>query len=707
MFILKGKFFSLIELIVVIVFLGILTSIILVNISSQKEQATVAAVKGNIRNLQTSVDMYTNKNNDRLPTQENPNEFEPQPIDYSVLSPDYSRTIPKTKGFNYWVDFRGIVWGSSVDAPVQVAYKNAVEGEAGTLSWDNVKGAESYHVYEVINSSLLGNGLMKTKLRFIKEVANTDSNEIITEVEGGEHYVISAIDKYGLETAPAGLNYRGYTEETTPESSNPNPSVPNSNKKPNAVIKLNEPIFANFTTIQWSAEASNDPDYRHTIEDIEWEWNGEITTNLPQKLDEGSYVIRLRVKDNIGLWSDWEEKEFNVLNGESVSDVYLGPNTGFAVLENGMVKAWGDNTHGQLGLGYVGGIVTTPTLIPELYGVEKITANATTTHAILKDGSVMAFGENNTNGRLGIGRCLNEKVPNPTKMNIAGVRDIYDNFAVLEDGTVKAWFIYTTGNASCSPKTMMNLKNVEYIIKDVRYGNISFARNEKGVGFVLAWGTKNSGQYPYGIPEGNVGGKSIKQVVSNQYSTYVVYDDGTVKVWGRNYEGQLGLGYRGEDITVPTQIPNLTNVEKIVTENNYAYAILTDKTVKVWGYNYDYLGTGISGTYILNPTALPLENVKDLYIGLYSGIALLEDGTYKVWGRNSQGQLGLPASTSSVRTPVTNPKLATMEKIIVKPYHYVGISVDGNAYGWGRNEAGQLGIGHTNIQYLPTPILLK
>lgn len=212
----KSKLFTLIELIVVIVVLGILAAIVVPNISSFKEEADQKAIVSNVRNIQTAVDMYGLKNHQSTPTAESPALGNPQPIDLPALKPDYLRDVPKVKGVKYWLDYNNTVWASSIDAPTKVNY---VEGK---LSWETVDGATLYKVYKAQNQSLTSSSKNPKGLKYIKEFTPTNKENPSLEMTplDKEIYLVSAIDEYGFETPAVTSDYKGYDSfvgEQSPE----------------------------------------------------------------------------------------------------------------------------------------------------------------------------------------------------------------------------------------------------------------------------------------------------------------------------------------------------------------------------------------------------------------------------------------------------------------------------------------------------------
>lgn len=191
--------FTLIELVVVIVVLGILAAIVIPNVSSMQEEATETAIVSNVKNLQTGVDMFALKKL-TYPTFGQPEALIPSPINFEEINPDYIRNLPKTKDMKYWVDYKGKVWASNVDSPTDVSK------DGSELSWSEVENAEFYRIYQVNDKKTSSTSNKSQSFKYIMDT-KTYSN---TEVEIDETYAVSSVDKNGFESPPVGLEYEGY-----------------------------------------------------------------------------------------------------------------------------------------------------------------------------------------------------------------------------------------------------------------------------------------------------------------------------------------------------------------------------------------------------------------------------------------------------------------------------------------------------------------
>ena len=127
--------------------------------------------------------------------------------------------------------------------------------------------------------------------------------------------------------------------------------------------------------------------------------------------------------------------------------------------------------------------------------------------------------------------------------------------------------------------------------------------------------------------------------------------------------------------------------------------------MKCWGDSrYGQLGRGISYSLSSIPsTALDLNyNVKQLVAGGYHTCVLFENGRVKCWGRNNHGQLGLGHTTNVGGSSLTLPKNIPFTnvggkvlKLSAGPSHTCALLKGGNLKCWGQNNGyGQLGYGH-------------
>ena len=188
-------------------------------------------------------------------------------------------------------------------------------------------------------------------------------------------------------------------------------------------------------------------------------------------------------------------------------------------------------------------------------------------------------------------------------------------------------------------------------------------------------------------------------VVSGIGHTLAIKTDGTLWAWGRNYQGQLGIGTSLNNNT-PVQVPNFTGAVAI-SANQHSLAVKNDGTVWAWGLNgQGQLGDG-STTDSLTPIQVTgLNNIVDVAAGTRHSLALKSDGTVWAWGANELGQLGI-ASFDDQPYPVQVLGLSDVVKIAANK-HSFALKNDGTVWGWGGNSNGTIGDGAT--ANLTTPV---
>ncbi|XP_030207023.1 probable E3 ubiquitin-protein ligase HERC3 isoform X1 [Gadus morhua] len=116
----------------------------------------------------------------------------------------------------------------------------------------------------------------------------------------------------------------------------------------------------------------------------------------------------------------------------------------------------------------------------------------------------------------------------------------------------------------------------------------------------------------------------------------------------------------------------------------------------------------------LSASAIPrsLKNViKKRIIQVACGdqhsIILTEDGQALSWGSNTRGQLGLTLQETSVvpsPTPVAALSGVPLVQVTAGGAHTLALSVSGTVFGWGQNDAGQLGLGDMTDRSTPVTV---
>jgi alpha-tubulin suppressor-like RCC1 family protein len=367
-----------------------------------------------------------------------------------------------------------------------------------------------------------------------------------------------------------------------------------------------------------------------------------------------------------------------------------------AAASSDVVSAWGANTYGQLGNGFSGDEYGTKVPIPvsELSGAESVAAGEGSGFALLENGTVMAWG-NNGAGELGDGTITQRNVPVEVS-GLSGVSAIAagesHTLALLANGTVEAWGYNNYGQlgngatggpdtcesevpCSTTPMPVSGLSEVKAI---AAAGNHSLALLKNGT--VMAWGDDTWGQLGDGssgsatcteslpcstTPLKVQGLSGVKAISAGPYDSYALMENGTVMAWGVNGSGELGNGSTtGPESCIngvacsntPVSVSGLSGVTAIAGGGLHGLALLSDGTVKSWGYNIvGQLGNGTTTDSDTPVSVSGLSGVTAVSAGQYDSLALLENGTVMAWGWNIEWELGNISAQeeSSVPIPVS------------------------------------------------------
>ncbi len=185
--------------------------------------------------------------------------------------------------------------------------------------------------------------------------------------------------------------------------------------------------------------------------------------------------------------------------------------------------------------------------------------------------------------------------------------------------------------------------------------------------------------------------------------------------WGRNAEGQLGnpsVTSACSDAgvpcsTKPVRVEGGLTFNVISAGHNFTCGVTTVGTAYCWGAGAQgQLGTG-SQASAGRPERVSIEYVtfQTISAGYSHACALSTGGQAYCWGSNAGGRLGMGASLSGGRVapgPVAGG--LTFRSISAGYYHTCGVTRSGAVYCWGRNEQGETGNGSTTAHGAPAKV---
>jgi alpha-tubulin suppressor-like RCC1 family protein len=228
-------------------------------------------------------------------------------------------------------------------------------------------------------------------------------------------------------------------------------------------------------------------------------------------------------------------------------------------------------------------------------------------------------------------------------------------------------------------------------------------------GTVRAWGANGDGQLGDGTttdrstPVAVSGLTGVTAIAAGDVHSLALLDDGTVRAWGFNGQGQLGDGSTTRSST-PVVVSDLTGVTAIAVGGFHSLALRGDGTVVAWGYNGDgQLGDGTTTSRTTAVAVSDLTGVTAIAAGHVHSLALLQGGTVRAWGANGVGQLG-DGSTTDRSTPVAVSGLTGITAIAAREFHSLALRGDGTVVAWGWNGDGQLGDGSTTDRSTPVAV---
>jgi alpha-tubulin suppressor-like RCC1 family protein len=331
------------------------------------------------------------------------------------------------------------------------------------------------------------------------------------------------------------------------------------------------------------------------------------------------------------------------------------PVSGSSVTPGGVV-AWGSNTQGQVGNGFLpcvcsSGPPATQALAARVSGldggVQQVSGGFDHSLALMTDGTVRGWGDGRQD-EVGTGQGTF-----PTAITVTGLSGITsvaagqgDSFAVTSAGQVLAWG--DQGGPGLGDPTRNNSLGRTFppfvvpgptsIVQVVATVTEVIALGSDGR--VWTWGDNTAGEL--GDPSNTSNFRATAAVVPGittavgvtaiDHAAYALLANGTVMSWGRNDSGQLGIGTQTPFERTPQQVVGLTNGVQLGVSGGGGVmrVLLADGTVAGWGANF-------SGANLLLPAPVPgLTGIRQLA----NNAALTTGGQVLVWGDNSKGQFG-------------------------------------------------------------------
>jgi alpha-tubulin suppressor-like RCC1 family protein len=263
----------------------------------------------------------------------------------------------------------------------------------------------------------------------------------------------------------------------------------------------------------------------------------------------------------------------------------------------------------------------------------------------------------------------------------------------------------TTTNRSSPVQTVGAATNWRYITSGM-YHTIGIKSDSS----MWVWGFNNFGQLGtqnivnYSSPvTTNPSGTVYYQPAAGYYHSAVIKTDGTLWMWGYNFDGELGTNDRTNRSSMIQTVSGGNSWKDVHCGLYHTISVKTDGSLWLWGLNTD----GQLGDNSSSNKSSPVQTISagttwvDSGSGSFHSCAIKNDGSLWLWGNNTYGQLGDNTVTKK-SSPVQTVSAGTLWKQVSCGYwHTAAVKLDGSLWLWGRNNQGQLGDNTTTNRSSP------
>ncbi|MCE9575109.1 MAG: hypothetical protein K8W52_18300 [Deltaproteobacteria bacterium] len=312
--------------------------------------------------------------------------------------------------------------------------------------------------------------------------------------------------------------------------------------------------------------------------------------------------------------------------------------------------------------------------------------------AVKTDGTVIAWG-NDTFGQLGNGT---PNADSATPVAVLGLTNViavaagdFHALALEGDGTVWAWGLNQTGElggiaTTGTPTQITSLAGL-HVIAIAAGASFSLAVTDAGA--VYAFGTNDSGQCGPGgatvtLPQAAGIATSIQVAAGHAHTMVVKQVDPVTRhvlTMGGNGAGQLGNGTVTGQST-PVTLAGNTALD-IAAGYDHSVAII-DGALYAWG-NVQALGMNATGAQT-TPLAIPaLVSPRHVAAGYETTFVALLGGTVWSFGSDQQNALGVGLPDQFVSTPTQLPGLSGVTGLAAHGLHAAALTATGEVYTWG------------------------
>ena len=397
-------------------------------------------------------------------------------------------------------------------------------------------------------------------------------------------------------------------------------------------------------------------------------------------------------------------------------------------VSEGNVYMFGRNDFGQLGLGDTQNRLV-PTVVPGITNAHSIACGQSFTLVRTTGSTVYAFGVN-TNGQLGDGTTTTRTSPvqvvGITTATMVAAGQTHSLF-LRANGTVvgyggNALGQLGSGSVSTTNTTLVTASMPSATARFIACGTYhSMFLLDSGAAYMFGDNT----YYQLGVstptslatPVIVAGISNVVSGACGDTHTVLVRYNGEVVSYGRNNAGQLGVGDKltktSPTIIVAGTLNSALGLSISVDAGlNHSVIALADGTVKVCGSNSNgQLGAGTTVTEYLTPTTLTGYSAYSVGCGRNHTLLLLNNtvvytSAIVAFGDNTYGQMGDAQSNITTRWFPNRIYESTGTKKLARTsgQHGAYVDSDGVLYMKGSNSFGQIGDGTSITSNIAKPV---
>jgi alpha-tubulin suppressor-like RCC1 family protein len=333
------------------------------------------------------------------------------------------------------------------------------------------------------------------------------------------------------------------------------------------------------------------------------------------------------------------------------------------VADQGALFCWGRNSSGQLGLGS-----SAPSLVPtraeRAPAYDELCAGEVHSCGLRADGLIDCWGGNDY-GQLGQGDQMARSEPTP----LSGSPPKFEHLecggrvtcAIAEGGALYCWGDNGEGELGLGDTASMGHVStptrtiVDPPVEEVSVGQGHACAIVQG-GALFCWGRNDQGQIGLGTTSSParspkaVGSELYRRVAAGQQHTCAVRADGHLFCWGSDLDGRLGLGTSGAELSPPAQVGGASDYSDVRANWFHTCALRARGRLECWGRNLEgQLGQGDSTA---RSTPSPVGSESEVWSGLVVGhfhTCALRQGAVYCWGKNDEHQLGMADGMNRTR----------------------------------------------------------